>query len=83
MLVALTAGAYLPSPLYPAYRAAFVISDLAMTLIHATFALVSAPALLLFGSASDALGPRSVFTGRVQTGQDAVPHLTGASGPCR
>ncbi|MER6987819.1 MFS transporter [Saccharopolyspora hirsuta] len=61
VLVVLTAGAYLPSPLYPAYQGAFAISDLAMTLIYATFALVSAPALLLFGSASDALGPRSVL----------------------
>ncbi|MER5390314.1 MFS transporter [Saccharopolyspora sp. NPDC002686] len=61
VLVVLTAGAYLPSPLYPAYQEAFAVSDLAMTLIYATFALVSAPALLLFGSASDALGPRSVL----------------------
>ncbi|MDA3643967.1 MFS transporter [Saccharopolyspora indica] len=61
VLVVLTAGAYLPSPLYPAYQGSFAISDLAMTLIYATFALVSAPALLLFGSASDAVGPRSVL----------------------
>ncbi|MER7081326.1 MFS transporter, partial [Saccharopolyspora kobensis] len=61
VLVVLTAGAYLPSPLYPAYQDAFAVSDLAMTLIYATFALVSAPALLLFGSASDVMGPRSVL----------------------
>ncbi|GAA4617246.1 hypothetical protein GCM10023108_33350 [Saccharopolyspora hordei] len=61
VLVVLTCGAYLPSPLYPAYQSAFAISDLTMTLVYATFALVSAPALLLFGSASDALGPRSVL----------------------
>ncbi|GAB2736390.1 MFS transporter [Salinifilum aidingensis] len=61
VLVVLTAGAYLPSPLYPGYQEAFGSSDLVMTLIYATFALVSAPALLLFGSASDAVGPRSVL----------------------
>ncbi|WP_243795399.1 MFS transporter [Saccharopolyspora gloriosae] len=61
LLVVLTAGAYLPSPLYPGYQRAFEISDLTMTLLYATFALVSAPALLLFGSASDALGARSVL----------------------
>lgn len=61
VLVVLTAGAYLPSPLYPAYQGIFAISDLTMTLIYATFALVSAPALLVFGPASDALGARSVL----------------------
>ncbi|RNL84266.1 MFS transporter [Halostreptopolyspora alba] len=61
VLVALTAGAYLPSPLYPGLQEAFGVTDLAMTLTYATFALVSAPALLLFGPASDALGPRVVL----------------------
>ncbi|WP_152513451.1 MFS transporter [Nocardiopsis baichengensis] len=61
VLVVLTAGAYLPSPLYPAYQQAFGVGDLPMTLTYATFALVSAPALLLFGPASDALGPRPVL----------------------
>ena len=60
-LTALTAGAYLPSPLYPAYQGAFGASDLAMTLVYATFALVSAPALVLFGPASDAVGPRPLL----------------------
>lgn len=61
LLVVLTAGAYLPSALYPGYQHAFGFSDLTMTLIYAMFALVSAPALLLFGSAADALGPRAVL----------------------
>ncbi|MFD0776192.1 MFS transporter, partial [Streptomonospora algeriensis] len=65
LLVVLTAGAYLPSPLYPGYQAAFGFSDLVMTLIYATFALVSAPALLLFGPAADALGPRPVLRSSV------------------
>ncbi|WP_246195346.1 MFS transporter [Halopolyspora algeriensis] len=61
LLVVLTAGAYLPSPLYPSYQHAFGFSDLTMTLIYAMFALVSAPALLLFGSAADTFGCRAVL----------------------
>ncbi|GAB3520582.1 MFS transporter [Arthrobacter monumenti] len=61
LLLVLTAGAYLPTPLYPAYQQAFGFTDLTMVLIYATFALVSAPALLLFGPASDVLGRRSVL----------------------
>ncbi|SFE29288.1 Predicted arabinose efflux permease, MFS family [Actinopolyspora alba] len=65
LLVVLTAGAYLPSPLYPDYQQAFGFGDLTMTSVYATFALVSAPALLLFGPASDALGPRTVLRASV------------------
>src|SRR5690625_688571 len=65
LLVVLTAGAYLPSPLYPGYQQAFGFSDLTMTLVYATFALVSAPALLLLGPAADALGPRPVLRASV------------------
>ncbi|WP_298176055.1 MFS transporter [Saccharomonospora sp.] len=61
LLVVLTAGAYLPSPLYPEYQAAFGFSDLMMTWVYAMFALVSAPTLLLFGPAADAVGPRTVL----------------------
>ncbi|HET7415423.1 MAG TPA: MFS transporter [Arthrobacter sp.] len=61
LLLVLTAGAYLPTPLYPAYQQAFGLTDLTMVLIYAVFALVSAPALLLFGPASDVLGRRSIL----------------------
>lgn len=70
LLVVLTAGAYLPTPLYPAYQHAFGFSDLTLTLVYALFALVSAPALLLFGPASDALGPRTVL--RISVGMAAL-----------
>ncbi|MBB3051749.1 MFS family permease [Prauserella isguenensis] len=63
VLVVLTLGAYLPSTLYPAYQRAFGIDDLTMTVVYATFALVSAPALLLFGQATDAVGARPVLRG--------------------
>lgn len=61
LLLVLTAGAYLPTPLYPAYQQAFGFTDLTMVLVYAVFALVSAPALLLFGPASDVLGRRSIL----------------------
>ncbi|MDI3406415.1 MFS transporter [Streptomyces cavernicola] len=61
LLIVLTAGAYLPSPLYPDYQRLFGYGDLTMTLLFATFALVSGPALLLCGAAADALGPRPLL----------------------
>ncbi|TWH18581.1 MFS transporter [Prauserella rugosa] len=65
LLVVLTFGAYLPSTLYPAYQQDFGAGDLTMTLVYATFALVSAPALVLFGQAADVVGPRPVLRGAV------------------
>lgn len=61
LVVVLTAGAYLPSPLYPDYQRLFGYSDLVMTLLFATFALVSGPALLLCGPAADVVGNRPVL----------------------
>lgn len=61
LVVVLTAGAYLPSPLYPDYQRLFGYDDFVMTLLFATFALVSAPALLLFGPAADIVGHRPVL----------------------
>lgn len=65
LLVVLTAGAYLPTPLYPGYQHLFGFSDLTMTLLYATFALVSAPALLMLGPAAATLGPRAVLRASV------------------
>ncbi|MEU0840278.1 MFS transporter [Streptomyces sp. NPDC005962] len=61
LVVILTAGAYLPSPLYPDYQRLFGYDDLVMTLLFATFALVSGPALLLCGPAADLVGDRPVL----------------------
>ncbi|MFD7501533.1 MFS transporter [Streptomyces sp. NPDC059850] len=61
LVVVLTAGAYLPSPLYPDYQRLFGYDDLVMTLLFATFALVSGPALLLCGPAADVVGDRPVL----------------------
>ncbi|MGI5346827.1 MFS transporter [Streptomyces sp. CA-250714] len=61
LVVVLTAGAYLPSPLYRDYQRLFGYDDLVMTLLFATFALVSGPALLLCGPAADLVGHRPVL----------------------
>jgi len=81
VLVVLTAGAYLPSPLYPGYQQAFGAGDLVMTLTYATFALVSAPALLLFGPASDALGPVPVLRMSIAAAAVGSVCFALASGP--
>nr|WP_228046143.1 MFS transporter [Saccharopolyspora sp. HNM0983] len=81
LLVVLTAGAYLPSPLYPAYQQALGMSDLTMTLVYAMFALVSAPALLLLGPAADALGPRPVLRAAVLAAAFGSACFALASGP--
>ncbi|MFX4294833.1 MFS transporter [Streptomyces bohaiensis] len=61
LVVVLTAGAYLPSPLYPEYQQLFGFDDLRLTLVFATFALVSGPALLLGGPAADLVGHQPVL----------------------
>ncbi|PSK99107.1 putative MFS family arabinose efflux permease [Haloactinopolyspora alba] len=81
LLVVLTAGAYLPSPLYAGYQHAFGFGDLTMTLIYATFALVSAPSLLLFGPAADTAGPRAVLRISVAVSALASSCFALASGP--
>ncbi len=81
VLVVLTAGAYLPSPLYPGLQQVFGAGDLVMTLIYATFALVSAPALLLFGPASDALGARAVLRVSIVLAVIGSAFFALASGP--
>ena len=81
VLVVLTAGAYLPSPLYPGYQGAFGISDLTMTLVYATFALISAPALVLLGPASDVLGPRRVLRAGIVAAAVGSVCFAVASGP--
>ncbi|MEW2221756.1 MFS transporter [Streptomyces sp. NPDC006990] len=65
LVLVLTAGAYLPGPLYPDYQRLFGYDDLVMTLLFATFALVSGPTLLLCGPAADVVGPRPVLRSSV------------------
>ncbi|WP_055554791.1 MFS transporter [Streptomyces sp. NBRC 110028] len=53
LVVVLTAGAYPPGPLYPGCQRLFGYDDLVMTLLFATFAWASGPALLLCGPVAD------------------------------
>lgn len=81
LLIVLTAGVYLPSPLYPEYQSVFDFGDLMMTVVYAVFALVSAPALVLFGPAADALGPRLVLRASVVAAALASGCFALANGP--
>ncbi|WP_343231398.1 MFS transporter [Saccharopolyspora ipomoeae] len=81
VLVVLTVGAYLPSPLLPGYQHDFGFNDLTTTLIYATFALVSAPALVLLGPVTDVVGPRSVLRASLVAGAVASLCFALASGP--
>ena len=60
-LFLLSAAANMASPLYPLYQQLYDMPDLTMTLLYATFAATAIPALLLFGSAADALGRKPVL----------------------
>ncbi|GAB3431296.1 MFS transporter [Flindersiella endophytica] len=59
-LFALLLGANLPTPLYAVYRQEFGFSNVVLTLIFATYAIVLVPSLLLFGQLSDRFGRRRV-----------------------
>ena len=60
-LAVLSAAANMASPLYPTFQQLHGMSDLMMTALYATFAAAALPALMLFGSAADALGRRPVL----------------------
>src|ERR1700710_2586590 len=55
------AGANLATPLYAVYEREFGFSSAILTLVFATYALVLAPSLLIFGQLSDRLGRRRVM----------------------
>lgn len=54
-------GSNMATPLYAVYRARFHFSNVALTLIFATYAIILMPSLLLFGQLSDRLGRRRVI----------------------
>jgi MFS family permease len=58
---AMMAGSNLATPLYAIYAREFGFSKAVLTLVFATYALVLAPSLLVFGQLSDRLGRRRVL----------------------
>src|SRR4051812_6477629 len=58
---ALMAGSNVATPLYAIYEREFGFSSAVLTLVFATYALVLAPSLLVFGQLSDRLGRRRVM----------------------
>ena len=58
---AMMAGSNVATPLYAIYAGEFGFSKAVLTLVFATYALVLAPSLLLFGQLSDRLGRRRVM----------------------
>src|SRR3954447_8927761 len=58
---AMMAGTNLATPLYAIYGREFGFSKAVLTLVFATYALVLAPSLLVFGQLSDRLGRRRVM----------------------
>ena len=65
--LAAMAGSNLATPLYAVYEKRFGFSSAALTLVFATYALVLAPALLVFGQLSDRLGRRRVMSAGLLT----------------
>src|SRR3954468_8810616 len=60
---AVMAGSNLATPLYALYEREFGFSSAVLTLVFATYALVLAPSLLVFGKLPDRLGRRRVMAG--------------------
>ena len=58
---ALMAGSNVATPLYAIYEREFGFSKAVLTLVFATYALVLAPSLLVFGQLSDRMGRRRVL----------------------
>src|SRR4051794_12406574 len=58
---ALMAGSNVATPLYAIYEREFGFSKAVLTLVFATYALVLAPSLLVFGQLSDRIGRRRVL----------------------
>src|SRR4051812_50067686 len=65
-------GGNLATPLYAVYERRFGFSSAALTLVFATYALVLAPALLVFGQLSDRLGRRRGIAAGVGTANSRV-----------
>jgi predicted MFS family arabinose efflux permease len=74
------AGSNLATPLYAVYERRFGFSSAALTLVFATYALVLAPALLVFGQLSDRLGRRRVIAAGLVTASSGLVLFALATG---
>src|SRR3954452_3132590 len=64
---AVMAGSNLATPLYAVYERLFGFSSAVLTVVFATYALVLAPSLLVFGQLSDRVGRRRVLAAGLAT----------------
>ena len=77
----LMAGANLATPLYAVYAERFGFSNLVLTSVFATYAVVLVPALVLFGRLSDRFGRRPVVLTGLGLACVALVIFAAADGP--
>jgi MFS family permease len=78
--MAAMASSNLATPLYAVYERRFGFSSAALTLVFATYALVLAPSLLVFGQLSDRLGRRRVMAAGLVTASSGLVLFALATG---
>ncbi|MDA0160514.1 MFS transporter [Solirubrobacter ginsenosidimutans] len=76
---AMMAASNVATPLYAIYEREFGFSKAVLTLVFATYALVLAPSLLVFGQLSDRLGRRRVMATGFATATVGLVLFAGAS----
>jgi MFS family permease len=77
----LMAGANLATPLYAVYAERFCFSNLVLTAVFATYAVVLVPALIVFGRLSDRFGRRPVVLIGLGLACVALELFAAADGP--
>src|SRR4051812_41562928 len=77
---AVMAASNLATPLYAVYERRFGFSSALLTVVFATYALVLAPSLLVFGQLSDRLGRRRVISAGLATAAGGLALFAAARG---